>query len=1323
MKNKALKISVIVLGLIISLCLGIGANGCSKRGSRGKTGSSNVNTFTINAPTNLVATVISPYQIDLNWQDNSNNDDGFEIERSTDNINYNLLATVSPQINYYAHAGLNIGTTYYYRIRALNTIGDWSDYSNIAVATTMMLAWDRIAAGDGHSIARANNGTLWACGLNDYGQLGVNDIINRIVWTKIGENTDWSLIACGSIFTLALQNDKSLWSWGSGGQGQLGMGDTYDSFIPYQIGGETDWSKIDAGFAHSVALKNNGTLYAWGYNNIGQLGFGDSGVTNTRLAPTQVGTDSDWADICAAMNHTLGYKSNGSIFAWGWNSYAQLGLGDVLPRSNPAKIGTESDWIFINANYMHNIGFKTDNTLWGWGANFAGELGLGATGIRNNMQSFPVQIGTDNDWAALATGQSHTVIIKTNKTIWSCGFNTYGQLGLPDNNLDRNTLTQIGAESDWSIVRAGEYYTVALKNDRTIWAFGNNNYGQLGIINTISTTTPSLIGTDSDWSSIGCGLEFTLGLRTNKTVWAWGNNNYGQLGLGHTISATTPSSIGTCSDWSLISCGSLFALALRTNNTIWSWGYNYACQLGLGDTISRTAPSLIGIDSDWSRVEAGSEHSIGLKTNQTLYAWGSNYSGQPGLGYSDMISGHSTPTQVGIDSDWIKVYAGNNYTIGRKNNNSVWAWGLNNTGQLGLDDVIARYTPTKVGTDSSWFTLNADYSHTVAIKTNGTCWGWGWNSSGALGLGANGEGICIPTQIGTDNDWSNSSTGSSYTVIIKTNGTIWSSGDNYCGQLGLGDTNNRTTVTRIGNNSDWINVAAGQDHAMALKNNSTLWVWGRNNYGQLGLGDIIDRAIPTKSGIAPPETPTALSAAIISSNQIDLSWIDNSNSENGFRIERKVGAAGTFQEIAVVTLNTASYSDFIPEGITPGNYYYYRVGAYIGTLDSGFSNVSFDALSGNWHSATAGSVHAVAFKANGTIWSWGSNMYGQLGWQSAFGGIPSKIGTDTYWLSPGDTGLVNPGFIAAGGNHTLVINNKGFIWSWGSSQYGQLGVGLIGDQFTCLDTPCQVGFDLDWIVVAAGDSHSLAIKSNPAGGGPPAGEAGTLWAWGNNEYGQLGDLNIVNNAIPNPIGTDSDWKTGAAGTSHTIALKTNGTLWGWGLNNLGQLGVEDTDDRYEPAQSGSSSDWSIITAGSNHSLGIKSNKTIWLWGYNRYGQLGLGNTVLRTTPTQLGSDSDWVIAATGFSHTVALKSNGTIWSWGRNNYCQLGLGDSGIDRKTPTQIGIDSDWSRIFTGWNNAFAIKSNRTLWAWGRNSSGGIGLLGLGDTVYRRTPTMIGE
>ena len=352
-----------------------------------------------------------------------------------------------------------------------------------------------IATGGAYTINLKNDGSLWAWGFNDYGQLGGGTVVDRLSPVQIGTDTNWAKIAAaqGGYHTLALKSDGTLWAWGRNDEGELGDGTYVDRRSPVQIGSDTDWAKISAGAYHTMALKNDGTLWAWGSNDYGQLG---DGTYVDRRSPVQVGSDTDWTKIAAGGFHTMALKNDGSLWAWGRNDYGQLGDGTYVDRRSPVQIGSDTDWTKISADGFHTMALKSGGTLWAWGANDYGQLGDGTFVDRRS----PVQIGSDTDWAKISAGGFHTIAVKSGGTLWAWGRNDYGELG-DGTFVDRRSPVQIGSDTNWYQIATGYLYTMALKNDNTLWAWGSNDYGQLGDGTFVNRWSPVQIGADSSTPS------------------------------------------------------------------------------------------------------------------------------------------------------------------------------------------------------------------------------------------------------------------------------------------------------------------------------------------------------------------------------------------------------------------------------------------------------------------------------------------------------------------------------------------------------------------------------------------------------------------------------------------------------------------------------------------------------------------------------------------------------------------------------------------------------------------------------------------------------
>jgi alpha-tubulin suppressor-like RCC1 family protein len=365
-----------------------------------------------------------------------------------------------------------------------------------------------------------------------------------------------------------------------------------------------EWVAVAAGAYTTLALKRDGTLWAWGLNDYGQLGQGSCDI-DAHPTPLQVGRRRAWAAASAGYGDNFALRADGTLWAWGNNSDfgGNLGIGMggkvtwagiTIPRDrwSPTRVGHTADWVGVFAGFQHAVATKKDGSLWGWGSNYYGALGpQGST----SLDAVPTSVGSGKGWVTAAGGGDFSLAVKEDGSLWATGINMYGNLGLGDT-ADRHQLTQVGSTRDWAAVSAGLGYALALKKDGSLWAWGGNNFGQLGIGDTAPRRSPTQVGSETDWAQVSCLGHHSLALKRDGTLWAWGENSFGQLGVGDTADRHSPTQVGSSRDWAAIAAGgaaSYHSLALKQDGTLWAWGLNKFGQLGLGDTSDQHTPAQV----------------------------------------------------------------------------------------------------------------------------------------------------------------------------------------------------------------------------------------------------------------------------------------------------------------------------------------------------------------------------------------------------------------------------------------------------------------------------------------------------------------------------------------------------------------------------------------------------------------------------------------------------------------------------------------------------------------------------------------------------------
>ncbi len=673
----------------------------------------------------------------------------------------------------------------------------------------------RVTTGGGHNLVVKADGSLWAWGRNDYGQLGNgekgNSEFGDYHFTPVKIMDDVIQIAAGSTHTLAVKTDGSLWAWGYNSDGQMGNGKA--DFLVYTspVKIMDDVVQVAAGFGSSFAIKTDGSLWAWGNNYDAQLGDGTG-----EDKPTPIKIMDGVTQVTAGYSHTLAIKTDGSLWAWGSNSNGQLGNGESgsgKKQSTPIKIMDDVNQ--VAAGHSHTLAIKTDGSLWAWGSNSYGQLGDGTT----TPKTIPIKI-IDNI-SQISAGSSHSVAISSDNILYSWGINDY--LGILVDGISNATLSPVNIYNGVIEVDANYNNTIFLTSEGNIFVFGDNSNGQLGYDNT-DFNVPVEVPID-DVVNIAAGGNTSFAITGLNRLYGWGADRECEIGDEDCKAKTRPVMVGEGFSHIAIGPGwnssGFNSAALKNDRSLWEWGINCTDPSSKRYVPTQTQTGYINISAGYRRF-------LGIKEDNSLWAWGNNNYGTLGTGNTD-----DQKEPIKVMDDVVQVATGFNHTLAIKKDGSLWAWGSNTYGELGDGTKDDKYSPVKIM--ESVTQVAVGLFHSLAIKTDGSLWAWGQNLYSQLGDGTEIDKNS-PVKI-IDGGVAQVAAGDVHSLAIMTDGSLWAWGKNDYGQLGngkAGDSYEQKYPVKV--LDDVVKVAAGSYHTLALKKDGSLWAWGKNSHGQLGQG-------------------------------------------------------------------------------------------------------------------------------------------------------------------------------------------------------------------------------------------------------------------------------------------------------------------------------------------------------------------------------------------------------------------------------------------------------------------------------------------------------
>jgi alpha-tubulin suppressor-like RCC1 family protein len=355
--------------------------------------------------------------------------------------------------------------------------------------------------------------------------------------------------------------------------------------------------------------------------------------------------------------------------------------------------------------------------------------------------------------------------------LWAWGRGTNGILGDGTTVNKCSPVREVSNSTGWCNVASSCFFSSAIKNDGSLWAWGNGAKGRLGDGTTVNKCSPVReVSNSTDWCQVSAGFDHGAAIKTSGQIWSWGCNLCGQLGDGTTVDKCSPvREVSNSTDWCRVSAGGLHTTAIKTSGQIWSWGCNLCGQLGDGTAVNKCSPVRERCSAtNWCQVSSGRLHTSAVKTSGQLWSWGCNGSGD--LGDGTTVDKFSPVREVSNSTDWCQVSAGGYHTTAIKDSGQLWAWGRNTVRQLGDGTQMNRCSPVREFCSATdWYIVSAGGLHTTAIKTSRQLWGWGFNTCGNLGDGTTVSKSSPVREITSSFNWVDVSASASTLAIVCSN--------------------------------------------------------------------------------------------------------------------------------------------------------------------------------------------------------------------------------------------------------------------------------------------------------------------------------------------------------------------------------------------------------------------------------------------------------------------------------------------------------------------------------------------------------------------------
>ncbi|KAL0245292.1 hypothetical protein GEMRC1_009371 [Eukaryota sp. GEM-RC1] len=948
---------------------------------------------------------------------------------------------------------------------------------------------------------------------------GANDDLIPVP-TLLKKISNVSKIFAGKDLYYVLNEEGHVWGWTDDETEDvvyLGNGIEGIQKLPVHIQFSEKIIDICPSDSDTFAVGESGALYAWGTNADFASRHGDS-QNLPKTVPVKITSITDVVQISASRYNVMALKSDGTVYQWG-DVYDYVNKDRVV-RNEPVMITELSNISAISCSSSHFSAVTSDGILYCWGWNTKACVSFELPEDRFIPPS-PVFI-SDPVTSSIA-GSFFNIVLLNNGEVVSFGSNSCGQLGevvkFPDSVFEEEqdeeeeeevdqlpvpTLSETLVFPDQSafkpLLSSGEDFCTCLKQDGTVWTFGNNSQSQLGIKDVDKLLIPTQIPDINDITAVYAGYSTALARRRDGVVFAWGKYN----GRDREVPIQTKP-IPPVKD---IAVGDDFRIALCDDGTVLTWGRGKMGSLGLGTTENHKSPVEVSGLKDIVQVAAGRGHALALSSEGLVYSWGANEAGQLGNGRKDAFNfGVTSPDRVYGLYDVILIAAGANCSVAVDVAGRLYFWGEN----IGLNLSSQWYTtPVLYSNIPNILNISLAADHCICI-TSEKVYCFGQNDWGQLGDSSNSP-ASKPITLAHGNIC-HVITGYKFTLFVQNNGTILCSGINQYGQLGDCFGSSHFEPFRIGFKFNGGNVSRPNPHAyylcapnskmkfptspfmyrqpldvsnnefaIYLKRDFTIWGWGCFAHGQFGSG-VAGRCF------SPQEMP---------------------------------GFEGNLKPVAVFATDMSVFILTSKGKVFGAGKVFFTEEVFKTTLLDCIDDVKWIA---------GGSRHVLFLKTDGTVWSMGHNEMGQLG-----------DGTNQNRLEPIQVPFLdNIVHLSASANHSFAVTSGGFIWSWGENVEGTLGTGNL--RLKTYNYPTRICMNKVKFI-SSSPRHGLALTDDDH-----------VWTWGS-ERALLGNgIKGAQSMVPAQFEFFENVSTCFAGEDHSFVILEDGSIWAYGWNSDSQTAL------------------------------------------------------------------------------------------------------------------------------------------------------------------------